>query len=216
MSTTHPLQEKLFIELFKPISIGDKIYKWPESKSYRGRQLYYWTLRAYIHPKYSSMLRKLKYVPQEYINDVRLLSAFTAGLTDADGSITIEKSYSRAKPLFKIVNKNYKLLKELQEGWKKYGIYIPELHINKNVGNGYRKYPTWELRTRGRKVYLLLSRLKPHIRHEEHVMKIRIIEQLGRGIILSQEALLMRKQVKQLIKHMIRVYVDEAKRLLVG
>ena len=159
LGTTHPLQEKLFVELFKPISIGGRIYKWPERKLYSGRLTYYWTLRTYIHPRYSFLLKKMLHIPQEYINDIRLLSAFTAGLTDADGTITIEKSYSRVKPLFKIVNKNYELLKELQDGWRRYGIHIPELRINKNVGDGYRKYPTWELRVRGRKVYLLLKYL---------------------------------------------------------
>ena len=47
-------------------------------------------------------------------------------------------------------------------------------------------------------------------------MKIRIIEQLGQGIISDQEALAMRERIKEYIKCMVRFYVEEAKRYIVG
>ena len=182
VSTTHPALEKAFVEGFLPLSTDGMVRKYPV----RGAATpYRWNIYAWIEPSIARILAvRGAGAVDFYSGSKELLAAFTAGLFDTDGGLTLTivrrkrmKYKPRFEPRVSVYNSDKEMLRVLRDSWLRYGIKLmlrkdrdPQL---KRPWKG--KLVVYELATASYSVIVeFLETILPYMKHWEKIVKAKI------------------------------------------
>ncbi len=220
VSTTHPALERAFIEGFLPLSIDGKIRKYPVRG---GATPYKWNIYAWMSAEIANILAiKGPRAVVLYGESKDLLAAFTAGLFDSDGGVTLSitrRKRMNYKPRFEprvaIYNSDRALLEELRKLWFRYGI---KLRVRKDrspqLNRPWKgKLIVYELASASYSTIVnFLSTILPYMKHWEKITKAKITINHIMSTIpwKSQPIAHLRDKISLLIKEQVQEYIRQA------
>ncbi len=220
VSTTHPALERAFVEGFLPLSIDGRIRKYPVRG---GATPYKWNIYAWISAEIAEILAvKGPRATLLYAESKDLLAAFTAGLFDSDGGLSLaivrrkRMNYRpRFEPRVAIYNADKELLEALRRSWLKYGI---RLRLGKDRSPQLKrpwkgKLVVYELATASYPMIVrFLLTILPYMKHWEKITKAKItIKHIVSTIPWKPQPIAsLRDKIDSLIRLQVHEYIKQA------
>ncbi|HDD26072.1 MAG TPA: hypothetical protein ENF75_03175, partial [Acidilobales archaeon] len=220
LSTTKPVMMRVFAMTFGKLSKCGYIRMYPSKDEVTE---YKWRAQARLRKEIGEVLsiKDPKEVLRRYSISRELLTAFTAGFIDAEGSIHIVITKRKRvrggkvirvtfiEPRLAMYSTDREILEEIRKAWAKYGIYF---HIRicgratPNSKSKIKKPPiTWKM---GLQKISALKRLLPellrYMKHEERIEKAKLALDILHGRIPKDA-----KLIRELLERIKKEYKEE-------